>query len=271
MEFVVEEDKDKFEILKSFAAARKEVKDPEKNKTNPFAKNKYADLSSVSKAAEAALNNHGMTHFHEFLPAKDGYLSVQTVLIHDKGMLKFNPLTIPVEKQTAQGMGSSITYARRYALTTNMGIIAEDDDDGNAASRHKSSNNYKHNNYGNNGNYRNKNSYNNNRQSNYGNNRNNHYNAQNKGQYSNNNYQGSSKSSKRKELITKEKGWLQQYKQVTGKSGKDIYDQTIKDCQIENVNKMNDTDFEQFVKFLVSNLQDGLSSFAKKKKQGQTA
>jgi hypothetical protein len=37
-------------------------------------------------------------------------------------------------KNDPQGMGSAVTYARRYTLGATLGIVTEDDDDGNAAS-----------------------------------------------------------------------------------------------------------------------------------------
>jgi len=42
-------------------------------------------------------------------------------------------LKLPMGKVTAQGAGSAVTYARRYSLCAALGIAAEDDDDGNAA------------------------------------------------------------------------------------------------------------------------------------------
>jgi hypothetical protein len=38
------------------------------------------------------------------------------------------------QQQTPQGYGSALTYARRYALAAMVGVVADEDDDGNAAS-----------------------------------------------------------------------------------------------------------------------------------------
>lgn len=38
-----------------------------------------------------------------------------------------------LDKQTAQGLGSAITYMRRYALLSILGLVADVDDDGNQA------------------------------------------------------------------------------------------------------------------------------------------
>jgi hypothetical protein len=42
--------------------------------------------------------------------------------------------SIPVTKQDAQGYGSAMTYAKRYSLAAALGVVADEDDDGNAAS-----------------------------------------------------------------------------------------------------------------------------------------
>ena len=38
-------------------------------------------------------------------------------------------------KEDAQAQGSAITYARRYALMSMLGLVADTDDDGEAADR----------------------------------------------------------------------------------------------------------------------------------------
>jgi hypothetical protein len=46
-----------------------------------------------------------------------------------------------LSKNDAQGMGSAITYARRYALCAVLNLVADDDDDGARASRRASTGN----------------------------------------------------------------------------------------------------------------------------------
>ena len=43
----------------------------------------------------------------------------------------------PITTTEPQKMGSAITYAKRYLLTTVFNVIAEEDDDGNAAQGNK--------------------------------------------------------------------------------------------------------------------------------------
>lgn len=148
MEFDVKDEKDKFELMKKMVEFQKNVKQPKKDKNNPFSKSSYASLQSVQETVVEALEPLGLSFFQDFGINNEGKtLSVQTVIISDLGMIKFNPIVLPLEKITAQGVGSASTYARRYALTTNLAIVADEDDDGNNASyANKRSNNYRKNN-----------------------------------------------------------------------------------------------------------------------------
>jgi hypothetical protein len=53
--------------------------------------------------------------------------------MHSSGEFISSEMQIPVSKHDAQGYGSALTYARRYALCAFVGIAPEDDD-GNGAS-----------------------------------------------------------------------------------------------------------------------------------------
>jgi hypothetical protein len=57
---------------------------------------------------------------------------VETVLMHKSGQWLCGGLSIKPVKDDPQGIGSAITYARRYSLQAVAGIAA-DDDDGEAA------------------------------------------------------------------------------------------------------------------------------------------
>lgn len=52
--------------------------------------------------------------------------------MHESGEYISANLSIKGE-QTPQGIGSAITYAKRYSFCSILGIIADDDDDGNGA------------------------------------------------------------------------------------------------------------------------------------------
>lgn len=97
-------------------------------------KYKYADLTSVIDAIKPALINHGLFFTQHPEPSDKG-VCIETVLHHAGGeSLSLGKLFVPANKQDAQGFGSALTYARRYALVTAFGVPVEDDD-GNAASK----------------------------------------------------------------------------------------------------------------------------------------
>jgi hypothetical protein len=64
-------------------------------------------------------------------------IAVETRVLHTSGEWLAGLVTLPVEKSTAQGTGSAISYGRRYGLSALLGLTAEDDD-GQAASAPKS-------------------------------------------------------------------------------------------------------------------------------------
>lgn len=66
-----------------------------------------------------------------------GHIGLLTKLTHaESGQWQSSLAVVPLPKADPQGMGSAITYARRYALTAMLGIITEEDDDGEAAKMH---------------------------------------------------------------------------------------------------------------------------------------
>jgi hypothetical protein len=118
----------------AMAAAFSEIEAATKSANNPHFKSKYADISSVIDAIKPALIKHGLFFTQHPQPSADG-VTVETMLHHASGeSLSMGSLYLPANKRDAQGFGSALTYARRYALQTAFGVPTEDDD-GNAASR----------------------------------------------------------------------------------------------------------------------------------------
>lgn len=102
-----------------------------KDRTNPAFKSKYATLDAVTDSVIPALNKHGLS-FTVGSFVDNGLLIVDAHLLHVSG--ESRSLQFPVTETNPQKIGSAITYARRYALTSLTGVVADEDDDGNAAS-----------------------------------------------------------------------------------------------------------------------------------------
>lgn len=123
------------ELAASLAKAQGQLEGAKKDSNNPFFKSKYADLSSVWEACRQALSNNGLSIIQSPEEAESG-IAVETMILHASGQWVKGRYTMPVSKLDAQAVGSAITYARRYALASIVGIAPEDDD-GNAAASSK--------------------------------------------------------------------------------------------------------------------------------------
>lgn len=91
------------------------------------ARKKYADLASVWAACKAALSANGISVI-QVPTATAAMAGVSTLMAHASGEWVSGTLLLPVQRRDAQGMGSAITYARRYALMAFVGVAPEDDD-----------------------------------------------------------------------------------------------------------------------------------------------
>lgn len=119
-------------IAAALAAAQGEMSNAAKDSRNPAFKSKYADLASVREACLPALSRHGIAVIQPLESAETGDMAVRTVLLHADGERIDCAVPLILGKRDMQGLGSAITYARRYGLMMMAGI-APDDDDGNAA------------------------------------------------------------------------------------------------------------------------------------------
>ena len=122
------------EIAAALAAAQSEIGPAVKNCVNPHLKNRYADIAAIYEAVRGILPKHGLAVVQTLIPTDGTRAHVRTMLAHKSGQWIAGECVMPLDRQGgAQGMGSAITYARRYSLSAIVGIVTEDDDDGNAA------------------------------------------------------------------------------------------------------------------------------------------
>ena len=122
------------EIAAALSVAQAEINPAEKNATNPHLKNKYANISAIYDAVREVLPRHGLCVVQTMLPTDGTRAHVRTTLAHKSGQWFASECVMPLDRQGgAQGMGSAITYARRYSLSAILGVVADEDDDGNGA------------------------------------------------------------------------------------------------------------------------------------------
>lgn len=117
------------EIAASLCKAQSVMQPAKFNCVNPFHKNRYADLASVMEACRVPLTSNGIctTQFTETIGEKI-YLS--TLLLHVSGQWIKSLFPIHVAKLDCQSIGAAMTYGKRYSLSALVGIVSEEDDDG---------------------------------------------------------------------------------------------------------------------------------------------
>jgi hypothetical protein len=120
-------------LIDALVKAQSEMSHAAFDQTNPHFQSKFASLKSVIDAVKPALNNNGIAFTQEAMQI-DGVTYIETVLYGYSDILRTGPVPVVADKQNAQGFGSGMTYAKRYSLSMALGITADTDDDGNAAS-----------------------------------------------------------------------------------------------------------------------------------------
>ena len=118
----------------ALAAAQGEILGAPKSSLNPHFKSRYADLAEVWGACREALSKHKIAVIQAVQSSEDGAsLWLETILAHESGETAVSRFPLRPTKPDMQGLGSAISYARRYALSAMVGVVSEQDDDCEAA------------------------------------------------------------------------------------------------------------------------------------------
>ena len=118
------------ELAKYLLNVQRTVQPVTKDAENPFTKSWYASLNSVMDACRDALIENGIWLCQYPVPVEQpNTIGLVTKLTHaESGQWQSSLAVVPLPKADPQGMGSAMTYARRYALTAMLGMVTEDDD-----------------------------------------------------------------------------------------------------------------------------------------------
>lgn len=121
-------------LAKALITVQQHLQPALKDSTNPFTKSRYASLNSIMDACREILIQNGIWLTQFPVPAEPGCLGLVTKLTHaDSGQWQSSLAVVPLPKADPQGVGISITYMRRYALSAMLGIVTEEDTDGEMA------------------------------------------------------------------------------------------------------------------------------------------
>lgn len=112
-----------------------EVETIAKDAKNPHFKNNYATLDNIVEVIRPLLAKQGVIVMQ--IPGGDGEnVIMKTMLLHESGeYMESEALIMRPAKNDPQGVGSCITYARRYSLCSMLSLSTGEDDDGNHASQ----------------------------------------------------------------------------------------------------------------------------------------
>lgn len=117
-------------LNKALLALQASIRNPLELSKNPHYKSKYVKLEDLLDWVKPELTTHGLL-LSQYIDGE----SLVTNLVHaESGEMITSSMPLTPDKKNMQGVGSAITYARRYAIETICGITGTEDDDGNNAS-----------------------------------------------------------------------------------------------------------------------------------------
>ncbi len=114
-------------LLEALSKMQGMLDNAKKESKNPYFKSKYADLANCIDTAKKPMAECGLS-LTQHCSFKNNQVQCVTILGHTSGQLIASTLNVPVAKMDAQGIGSAITYARRYSMTAVIGLTQKDDD-----------------------------------------------------------------------------------------------------------------------------------------------
>lgn len=114
-------------LLEALSKMQGNLENAKKESENPFFKSRYADLNTCLQTAKKVMAENGLC-VSQHCTFNGDMVQCVTVLGHSSGQMMISTLNVPVTKKDPQGIGMAITYARRYAFSSVIGLAQADDD-----------------------------------------------------------------------------------------------------------------------------------------------
>ena len=128
------------QLAAALALAQGVIKNPERNKHVSVQTRsggdysfEYATLDAIMDAIRQPLSQNGLSYTQTTEQDENGKFRLETTLLHSSGQYISSITPIIVEDGGNQKFGSALTFMRRYALQTIVGVAADTDDDANIA------------------------------------------------------------------------------------------------------------------------------------------
>lgn len=122
------------ELAKALLSFQGDLKPVATNQGNTFFNHPYADLNSIWEAVRLPLHENGLSVVQTVQGQGHDWFLV-TTLCHTSGQWLEGSIPLILTKSDMQGLGSAITYARRYGIAAILGISQYDDDADRAVGR----------------------------------------------------------------------------------------------------------------------------------------
>ena len=125
------------EIAPALVKAWKAMPPAIQDAVNPHFKSHYASLGAVLEAVRTAFIPNDLCLVQSCEQSDDSAVTVTTTALHISGEWVSCPIRIPLEKASANGVGSAISYGKRYGAGAIGALWSEADDDGTAATQYE--------------------------------------------------------------------------------------------------------------------------------------
>jgi hypothetical protein len=128
-------------LCAALVAAQGALKPIAKDGNNPAFRSRYATLDGIMETVRPALAAQGLAVVQGVVHPETGEggrlvgIMVETRLVHTSGEWLASVVPVPVAKGDAHGLGSALSYGRRYGLSALLALSTDEDDDGNAAAK----------------------------------------------------------------------------------------------------------------------------------------
>ncbi len=128
-------------LAPALVAAQEALKPIAKDGKNPAFRSRYATLDGIMETVRPALAAHGLAVVQGVVHPETGEggrlvgIMVETRLVHTSGEWLASVVPVPVAKGDAHGLGSALSYGRRYGISALLALSTDEDDDGNAAAK----------------------------------------------------------------------------------------------------------------------------------------
>lgn len=120
-------------LMQALLAFQAEAPKLQRDAINPHFRSRYISLESLMGEVMPLLTKHGLVWITKPCRDENGPALTYKLIHAVSGELEQGTMPLMLAKSDPQGQGSALTYARRYSLMAVLGLVADEDDDGNHA------------------------------------------------------------------------------------------------------------------------------------------